>query len=137
MKLFTGLTRTAQVMIAWVVAVCVVILAVGLLGIHFIHPFEGSMPFMTGLALGCLHSIAKVIILEKSINKILDLEESGSAQGLSRAHFFGRYALTAVVFIIAMMLPDIFGLFGTIAGVLSLQLAGHITGQVLRDKTIK
>ena len=136
MNVFSGLSRTARVMIAWVVAVCILLLAAGLAIIHWLYPFEKSLPFLAGLALGCVHSAVKVALLEKSLLRTMEMGKEG-AVNTGRLHFFGRYALTGVVLVIAALSRGYIGLVGTITGILSLQIAAYITNNILRNKTIR
>ncbi|MCL1805887.1 MAG: hypothetical protein FWG28_07825 [Clostridiales bacterium] len=130
-----GLSRTTRVMLMWVVAVCVALLAAGLLLIRFAYPFEGYRPFIAGLAIGCAHSLAKAVLLEKSLSHIIDMQKEG-AESIGRLHFIGRYLITAAVFVVVILSRGFFGFFGTIAGVLSLQIAAYITGHLLKDKKV-
>jgi len=136
MNVFTGLSRTARVMIAWVIAVCLVLMAAGAAAIAWVHPFEPMIPYIAGVALGCVHSILKIALMEKSLIRTMDMEKDG-AVSIGRLHFFGRYLLTGVVFVIAILTRGAIGLFGTIAGILSLQIAAYIVNQVLRNKTVR
>ena len=134
--LIADLSRTGRVMIMWVIAVCLAFMAAGLLAIRFLYPFEGSLPFILGLALGCAHSVVKTVLLEKSLSRVFDMEKKG-AESLGRLHFFGRYLLTAAVFVVVILSKGAIGLFGAIAGVLSLQIAAYITGSLLKNKRLR
>ena len=133
MRFFSALSRISKVMTMWVIAVCLALLSAGLLAIHVIYPFEESLPFIAGVILGCLHSVIKVALLEKSLNRVINMEKDG-AESVGRLHFIGRYFLTAAVFIIVILSRGYIGLFGTILGVLSLQIAAYITGHIMKNK---
>ena len=136
------LSKTARAMVMSVIAVCVALLAAGLLVINLIYKFEGSLPFTAGIMIGCIHSLIKIVLLEKSISRSLDIGEAGEedensgkrASNIAYLHYVGRLALTAAVFALAIFLPDIFGLFGTIIGVLSLQAAAIVANFVLQKQ---
>jgi len=136
MNFFSRLSRTARIMIAWVVAICIVSLAVGLAVIRWYYRFEESIPFMIGIALGCAHSVVKVALMEKSLLRTIEMEKDG-ASDMGRMHFYGRYLLTGAVFVVVILSNDAIGMFGTIAGVLSLQIAAYITNSILRNKTVR
>ena len=136
MNVFSGLSRTARVMIAWVIAVCILLLAAGLAAIRFLHPFEKSLPFAVGLVLGCAHSVLKVALMEKSLLQTMEMEKAG-AESIGRLHFFGRYLLTGAVFAAAILSRGAVGYIGTIAGILSLQLAAYITNHLIKNKKIR
>ena len=131
-----NLSRTSKVMMAWSAAVSLFLLIAGLLAIRLAYPFEGAAPYIAGIILGCAHSIIKVPIMEKSILRTMDMSKKG-AESLGRVHFIWRYFLTAIVFIIVILSRGFFGLFGTIGGVLSLQAAAFITGNILKNKNLR
>jgi len=135
MKMFLNLSRTSRVMLMWVIAVNVAMLGIGLLAIALVYPFENSLSFVAGILLGCVHSAAKVVLLEKSIGRTIGMEKEG-AENTGRLHYIGRYFLTAAVFVIVVLSKGFFGLFGTIAGVLSLQIAAYITGGLMKNKRV-
>ena len=141
MNLFniSGLSKTARVMLASVAAVCLVLLAAGLLFINLIYKFEGSLPYTAGIMLGCIHSMIKIVLLEKSINRSLDIGASGEheakrASSVAYLHYVGRLVLTGAVFALAIIFPGIFGLFGAIIGVLSLQAAAIFANIILQKQ---
>ena len=135
MKWFSGLSRTGRVMIMWVIALGFAFMAAGLLVINLLHPFEGALPYAAGLILGCAHSAIKIVLLEKSLARVLDLDKKG-AESTGRLHFFGRYLLTAAFFAIVVLSKGAVGIFGAIAGVLSQQFAAYITGSLLKNRRI-
>lgn len=131
MKLFDNLSKTSKLMLAAIAAVCLALLLLGLLVTTWIFPFEKPSAFAAGIIVGCLHSMLKVILLEKSINQTLDMEKERAAS-FSHLHTMGRYVLTIAVFAAVILYPNVFGLFGAIIGVVSLQLAAHITNRMLK-----
>ena len=118
-------------MLMAVIAICFVLLAIGQIIIHFVYPFENALLYASGMTLGCVHSLIKVVLLEKSISRTIDMDNKG-AENIARLHYFGRFALTAAVFACVFLFPGLFGLFGTIIGVVSLQLAAYITNFILK-----
>ena len=124
------LSKTAKIMCGALLALLALFMAVGMAVIFVVFPFEEPAPFALGLGLGVLHSIAKVVMLEKSLERILSLESG--ARNLGALHALLRYFFTMAVLALAFLFPDIFGRWGTIIGVLSLQLAAYITGYILR-----
>ena len=132
MKFFAGLSKTARIMLAATAVVCGIFLGVGLLVINFVYAFEKTAPFIAGIALGGVQSLIKIIILEKSLNRILDIGEKDKATGIGALLYFGRFILTGAVLIFAFIFPDICGRFGTIAGILAMQAAAYATNILLR-----
>jgi len=116
-------------------AVCFALLLIGLSVIFFVYEFEGPGQFALGLLVGCIHSLAKIVLLEKSIMGTLGREKE-NARNHAVLHFFGRYFLTVAVFVVVVLFNGVFGLFGALAGVLSLQVAAHIANRALRDRDL-
>jgi len=110
------------------------LLAGGLLIIFFAYRFERPLAFGLGLLTGCALSVLKVILLEKAFNKAVDMGKE-KAPNYARLQAVLRYGLTIVVMLGAVVFPRFIGLFGIIAGILSLQLASYITG-FLRRKNL-
>jgi len=119
-------------MILMVAIVCLALLAAGMFVIYFVYPFEGMPQYASGLLLGCVHSVLKVVLLEKSISNTADMEKK-PAENYAKLQFLMRYAITGVTFAIVIIFRGVFGLFGTILGVLSLQAAAHITGFCIKN----
>lgn len=131
MKLFSNLSRTSAIMMKTVGIVCFAMLILGMSVIIFAYPFEKPLAFAIGMATGYAHSILKVVLLERSINQSMDMEKK-QAESYAHLHYIGRFVITIAVFAMVILLPGVFGLFGTILGVLSLQIAAHITSIVLK-----
>lgn len=136
------LSKTAQIMLTADVAVCFVLMILGLLVINLIYRFEGSLPYAAGIMIGCIHSLIKIVLLEKSINRTLDISANGEheakkASGIAYLHYVGRFVLTGAVFALVIIFPSIFGLFGAIIGVLSLQAAAIAANIILQKKEAK
>lgn len=129
MVLFTDLSKTARIMIISVAVICGAFLTLGLLIIFFVHPFEAPLPFTTGLFLGCVHSVFKVALLEKSITALVDMDND-TAKTTAKLHFFGRFFITLALFVV-VILVDALGLIGAIAGVLSLQFSAYVANAVM------
>jgi len=110
-----------------------ILLVAGLLVSTLLFPFEKPLPYFLGLLMGSLLSAAKVILLEKSLGNSLDMEGT-NARNYAGAQAVLRYFLTILVLLPVFFLPGIFGLFGTILGILALQFAAYITGFRLKGK---
>lgn len=70
--------------------------------------------FLIGLLFGTIFSILKVILLEKTLNKAMDMT-SQKAINYTRIHYTLRYFLTFVVLLVAVYRG--FNLYGVIIGV--------------------
>jgi len=143
MGLFSGLSKTARIMMAATAVICLILMALGLVALNLLDYFadfqiERNAPFMAGIALGGATSILKIIFLEKSLNKILDMGEESRETGKKSKAFgvggllsFGRLAMTVAVLAVAFVFSDIFGPVGTVAGILSLQVSAYISNVFL------
>jgi len=136
MNLFSNLSKTAQIMMKSAAAICLAFFVLGLLVIILIYPFEGILPYATGIALGCVHSIIKIILLEKSLSKTMDLDKK-IASNIAFFHYIGRIVLTVAVFALVILFPGVFGLFGAIIGVVSLQFSAYVTNIILKRQESK
>jgi hypothetical protein len=127
MRLF-GLSGTARVMIASVVVICAVLMAAGLIVINFIYEFEQSAPFMAGIAVGCAHSVIKIIAMEKSLERIADTDKE-KAKGLGKLLYSARLLITIAALASAVIFKAI-GMFGVAAGILTLSLAAYAANMI-------
>ena len=134
MGIFSKLTKTAQVMCICLGLMFVVFLTVGLSIIWFVFPFEKASAFVIGLLTGILLSIVKVILLEKSLANAVEMEDDGKVKNYANLQSILRYLGTMVVLLGAVFFPQVFGVFGIIIGVLSLQISAYITGGILKAK---
>ena len=130
MKLL-NISKTAAIIHAAIAGLFAVFAVAGLLIIAFAYPFERPLPYLLGLLLGCALSAVKVVLMEKSIGKSLDMEGK-SAKNYAGLMVTLRYLLTFAVLAAVFLLKGVFGVFGVVLGLLSLQLAGYIAGYVLR-----
>ena len=132
-----NLSKTAKIMILSSVAVYFVLLVLGLIILNLAAYFnifgdrievEKNLPYALGLALGSIHSIVKIIMIEKAITKIADTDDKKHAKNMGQLYYFGRFVITIIVLVVGA-LPGIpfIGLFGTIVGVFSLRFSAYIT----------
>jgi len=133
MRRFFNVSKTARTMCRALCCLFAALLTAGLLVCIFIYPFERPLPYTIGLVTGTLLSILKVILLEKSIGNALDME-GGSAKNYVALQSVLRYLLTIAVLLCVVFFPGVFGLFGVIIGILSLQAAAYVTGYLMRGK---
>ena len=130
-----SLSKTAKIMCGVLAGLFAVSLAAGLaIGILLI-PFEPPRAYTIGLLTGTLLSAVKVILMEKSLNRAADMGEFGSARNYGFLQVSLRNLLTLGFFLLVFFFNHIFGLYGAIIGVLSLQPAAAVTGYILRKET--
>lgn len=130
----TGLSATAKIMLAVIAALFGALLGIGLAVTLLVYRFEAPLAFGVGLLAGCALSAVKVILLEKALTKAVDMGKQ-KAQNYTRLQVIARYGLTTLVLLGAVLFPKVIGLFGIIAGILTLQLASYITGMIVRRRS--
>jgi hypothetical protein len=130
-----SMSRTARLMLGSIGAIFACAMAAGLAAIKFAYPFEQPGPFAAGLLAGCLLSAAKVLLLEKSLAQAVERESGAKAKNYASAQALLRYVGTILVLGCAVLLPRVFGVFGIIAGVLSLQLSAYIASALLKRES--
>lgn len=102
----------------------VTILSLTALVIGLIARIDTPLSFFCGLLIGTLFVFFKILYMEYTINKSLDME-AGAARGYSTGHFFLRYLLTAAVLVVIAVIPGI-SIWGAIIGLLTQQVAAYI-----------
>jgi len=126
-----ALSKTAKIMIVSAAAICLVLLILGLIVINFIFEFEKSLPYATGIALGGLLTVIKIVMLEKAINISLNMGEKMKAGAVGSLLYLTRFLLTGAILAVAFIFPDTVGRFGAVFGVVSMQLAAYSANFVL------
>ena len=126
----TPFSRTALAMCVCEGVVFVVLLLAGVLVSALAYPFEPPGAYASGLALGCAFATLKILSLDRSLARALDM--GPRAKNYAALFASIRYIATFAAFVPAIALPSVFGLFGTIAGVLSMQLSAYLTHPALK-----
>ncbi len=135
-ELFTlSLSQTSKRLISCIIAIFALLLVVGLAVILFVYPFERPIPYVLGLFLGSLVATLKVILLERTINRAMDMDAKG-AQNFSQLQYLMRYILTGAVLVVAALVPQI-SMIAAIVGVLTLQPAAYIVNAFLKKEAVK
>ena len=146
MGLFSNLSKTAKIMILSSVAVYFVLLILGLIILNAAAYFnifgdsieiEKNLPYALGLALGVVHSVVKIIMIEKAMIKIADkietADENGKkhAKNMGQLYYFGRFFITIAVLVVgALPAVPFIGFLGTIVGIFSLRFAAYLTSAI-------
>ena len=134
------LSQTAVIMMAAIAGLFGALLPCGLAVIWLVYRFEPPLAFGTGLFAGCALSALKVFLMERALSRALDMEK-GKAKGYASLQALLRYGLTIAALVCgglcARRWPQAIGLFGIIAGTLTLQLSSYITSLVLKKKEKK
>ena len=120
------LTDTTRMILMSTYVIAAVALVVGLFFC------EDKFTFFLGIALGTGFSTLKMIMMERSVKKSLDMN-SVSAGNYIRLNFTIRYFLTGVVLALAALVPTI-DLWGAVIGVFASQVSVHFVNVLLRKK---
>jgi|GEM_PF-2135176 len=126
-----ALSKTAKIMILSAAGICLLMLIIGLIVINFVIEFEKSAAYATGIAAGCLLTAVKIVMLEKAINTSLDMGTKIKAGATGTLLFAMRFALTGAVLFVAFRFPAVLGRFGTIFGIISMQLSAYTSNFIL------
>ena len=131
-----NLSYTAKIMIACVAVICLVFLVLGIIIINVFEAagkIEQAFPFAIGILFGGAGSAIKIILLEKSINMTLDAGEKSKAAPVGSLLFMARFFLTCAILVVAFIVPHV-GIFGTVLGILSMQLSAYSANFFLKKK---
>ena len=90
-----------------------------------------ALPFALGVLLTSALNALKILLLERTVEKAVVMEEQGAANYV-RLQYFLRFMLTGLVLIAAALLPFI-SLWGAVAGTFTLQIAAYAVKFFLRD----
>ena len=79
------------------------------------------LPFLYGVLLGSAVSIAKVLLLERAVNKALTMEKKRAGAYVSMQHLF-RLLISGIALALGAIIPQIH-LWGVVAGILAFHVA--------------
>lgn len=96
---------------------------VALILVCFVKTF---LPYILGLTIGTLLAIAKLILMEQSIDKSLNMSPK-TAEKYIHAQYVLRYILTGLVLFFVIKSRSI-STIGFLIGLCSLQISAYITG---------
>lgn len=116
-KILMKLTNLAKRMIITILIIALICV----LGSVIYYRSLGFLPFLIGAVLGSAVSIVKVFLLERAVNKALELEQKKAGQYVSVQHWL-RMLLSGVVLFLGAVVPWI-NLWGVVAGILAFQIA--------------
>ncbi len=102
-----------------------IVISLAFAGIYALIDIENFIAFFLGLIFGLVFTSMKVILLEKNIQRAVQLSGT-KADNYMKLHFLFRYVLTAVVLAVTGMASSI-ALIGCILGLISLQISAYTT----------
>lgn len=108
------------------IAVSLVLFGVGMFVIIFYESFFQIKlsNFILGMVFGTAFSVLKIMLLERTVNKAVDLPKE-NAVNYTRMHYTLRYFLTGAVVVVAALSPWI-SLFGVVLAMVALRPAVYI-----------
>lgn len=132
--MFKNLEETSRYLIILSTAISFIFLVIGflLLNDHAAyaqgHDFKtlvgGRYPYVLGIFVGTVFTIIKILSIDHSCKKALDMDVNASKLYGTGQYFF-RFILSAAVLVGAILLPQI-SFAGTVLATLSLQFAGYL-----------
>ena len=133
MKILDKVQPTTKGLILGVLALSVIGFAIG----AFFVPHLGF--FAIGIILGCFMSVIKVILLERSVNKIIESTDKKYAVNAMRLGSVSRFFLSGVALIFAALFLQASGVIGVFISTLALTLSAFFVRFFIKDddKTTK
>jgi len=92
-----------------------------------------QVQYAIGLLIGAVASVAKVVLLERSIKKSMGKESKAAASGAMRVGYVSRYFLTAAVLLGVLFLMGLYGFVGAFAGTLTLAVSAYTARIFIKD----
>ena len=123
------LSDTSKRLVKVMLAICLIALGGGIIVTGIWFPGE-IFRFSYGVVFGCIFAVLKLILLERSLNKSVNMPE-GQAQNYIRLHYMLRYFLTGVVLAVAAV-RGISALIGVVICLFSLRPAIFIVNRQMR-----
>jgi len=117
--------NTAISKLAMVIVVLSVLIGLGAAVFFHINATHYQiLPFAVGVMMAMVLNIVKIFWLKKAVISLSHMDNKKSAVVRFQIHYFLRLVLTAVVFLIAVLLPDnIINFFGVVFGIFTLPIA--------------
>ncbi len=107
------------------IIIILIITLICILGSIIYYRSFGFIPFLFGVMLGSVISIARVFLLDRAVDRALTMEKKRAAQYLSLQNIL-RILLSGFALVIGAIIPQI-NLWGVVAGILAYSLAAYST----------
>ena len=102
-----------------------------------LYPFEPPLAYSVGLVAGTALNLAKVRMMETSLDKAANMGDRKQAQNYGALHSLIRNLMTLALFALVFFFRKVFGLFGSVIGVLFMPIAAYSAGYLIRKNRIK
>ena len=99
----------------------------------FYRSFE-IIPFAVGMLVMSALNCAKVLMLERSVERAVEIDDAATGKNYIRLQYFVRSILTAAVLVVAGLLHGTYPslLWGAVIGILGFQIAAHALQAFMR-----
>jgi len=88
------------------------------------------LPFALGCLLGTALNVVKIILLDRTVGKMVHMAKEDAAN-YARLQHFVRYLLTGLIFLASALISFI-SIWGTAAGIFTFQIAMYLTKYTLK-----
>jgi hypothetical protein len=110
-------------------------------GIAFYRSLE-ALYFALGVILTSSLNVFKVILLERTVKKVADMEEPDVGKNYVRFQYLLRYFLTGMVLLAAGLVsvyvkPPFINIWGAVAGIFTLQIAVIIVRSMKLEEDVQ
>ena len=116
-------TETAKALIKGIIILSIIGIIAGIIVCIIID--ANPLFYAIGVVIGMVLSVAKVIMLENTIGKVILLEEKNQARNSMRLAYMSRLMLTAVLLFCALFFFGLSGIAGAAVGTLALTFSAY------------
>jgi len=95
---------------------------------------ESLLALVAGVVIGFLASIAKIMLLEKAVDKVIGMQEATNAKLTMQAGYFFRYLLTGAALALSGFLLSTSGFIGAVIGLLSMNFSVYFMHFFVKNK---
>lgn len=103
-----------------IITILIIVLACVLGSVLYYRSLD-FLPFLFGAILGSLVSIVRVFLLERAVDKAVEMEKKQAGNYVTIQHLL-RLLLSGLALVLGAIVPQI-NLWGVVAGILAFQLA--------------
>jgi len=97
-----------------------------------------AVPFAVGVLLTSGVNALKIIMLEKAVNKAVDMDDASAGKNYIKGQFFLRYLLMGVVLFFAAVAPDsVVSIWGAAAGIFTFQISAIFVKVLKLDASLE
>ena len=136
------LSLTSRRMITVICLSALVMVAAGIVVSLTVSSIDSmqALYFPLGVILSSALNILKVILLERAINKTLDMEDPKAGSNYIRIQYLLRYLLSGVVLVVAGLItryvdPPFINIVGALVGIFTMQISVIIVRSMKIEET--